>query len=246
MSGALRVGCYSPRQPARPGKVVLGKHFQDAAYELIRRKRVGHFVRRFRMSRNISYGRWEPVFAKVQTGLTLWRLDYLGVGEWNLRCHIPILDGENICWNIVKQGGVHTLSQWAKAIAADANDAYPENGVQRQLGVRISGSYEQRLCRLRDSLITIGWEQQCATEGGIGTSFVSRSEISIYAELGNAGGVDVWGRCTERFVGASKFSIAEDCTSMEEIESAIDNSGYSTNFINTDQLQNLLMTTWTA
>lgn len=210
----------------------------------IRRKRVGRFVRRFRMSRKVSYRGWEPVFAKVETGLSLWRLDYLGVGEWTLHCHIPILDGANICWNPVKQGGVDTLSQWAKVIAADANDAYPENGVQRQLGIRTSGSYEQRLCRLRDSLIIIGWDQLCTTEGGIGTSFVSRSEISIYAELGNAGGVDVWGRCTERFVGGTNFSIAKDCASIEEIESAVENAGYSTVFVNINQLRKLLMCSW--
>jgi hypothetical protein len=33
MSVALRVG-FNPHQPACPGKVVFGKHFQDAAYEL--------------------------------------------------------------------------------------------------------------------------------------------------------------------------------------------------------------------
>ena len=198
------------------------------------------------MSRKVSYVGWEPVFAKVKTGLTLWRLDYLGVGEWNLHCHIPILDGANICWNSVRQGGVDTLTQWAKVIAADANDAYPENGVQRQLGIRTSGSYEQRLCRLRDSLIIIGWDQLCTTEGGIGTSFVSCSEITLYAELGNAGGVDIWGRCTERFVGRTNFSIAEDCSSMEEIIAAIDSAGYSSDLINIDQLNNLLMTSWTT
>jgi len=198
------------------------------------------------MSRKVSYGGWEPVFAKVKTGLSLWRLDYLGVGEWNLHCHIPILDGANICWNFVRQGGVDTLSQWAKVIAADANDAYPENGVQRQLGIRTSGSYEQRLCRLRDSLIIIGWDQLFTTEGGIGTSFVSCSEITLYAELGNAGGVDIWGRCTERFVGGTNFSIAEDCSSMEEIIAAIDSAGYSRDLINIDQLNNLLMTSWTT
>jgi hypothetical protein len=114
------------------------------------------------------------------------------------------------------------------------------------MGILISGSYEKRLCKLRETLIIIGWEQRCTTEGGIGTSFVSCSEITLYAELGNAGGVDIWGRCSERFVGGTNISIAEDCSSMEEIIEAIESAGYSTDLINIDQLHSLLMTSWTT
>ncbi|MBC8308940.1 MAG: hypothetical protein H8E83_00320 [Planctomycetes bacterium] len=46
-----------------------------------------------------------------------------------------------------------------------------------------------RLFRFRDSLIMIGWEQRCATECGIGTSYLSKPDITIYAEPGVEGGI---------------------------------------------------------
>jgi hypothetical protein len=194
------------------------------------------------MNQKAQYGIWEPIFAKVQNGLTSWRLDYLGEGEWELRHHIPILykSGEP-WWTVARRGGVNMLSNWGRTI----RDCEYESGVQQQLGILISGSYEKRLLHLRDSLIIIGREQRCTTEGGIGTSFVCRSEITLYAELGNSGGIDIWGRNYERFVGGNNFSVATGCFTIDEIESEVENAGYSTSFVNIVDLQILLMSTWT-
>jgi len=193
------------------------------------------------MEHYVQNGVWEPVFAKVESGLSAWRLDYLGVGEWDLRNHIPILYtfGEP-WWSKGRRGGVDMLSRWARAVRFDEYEA----GVHQQLGILISGSFEKRLFHLRESLIVIGWEQHCSEEGGVGTSFVSRSEITLYAELGNAGGVDIWGRNYERFVGGNNFSIATGCSTIDEIESAVETAGYSTALVNIVDLQILLMSTW--
>ncbi len=194
------------------------------------------------MEHYVQYGVWEPVFAKVESGLGDWRLDYLGVGQWELRSHIPILYkfGEP-WWSGGRRGGVDMLSRWAR----DVRFCKYEAGVHQQLGILISGSFEKRLFHLRDSLIIIGWEQLSSVEGGVGTSFISHSEITLYAELGNAGGIDIWGRNYERFVGGNTFSIATGCSTMDEIESAVETAGYSTALVNIVDLQLLLMSTWT-
>ena len=193
------------------------------------------------MEHYVQNGVWEPVFAKVESGLSAWRLDYLGVGEWELRSHIPILytSGEP-WWSKGRCGGVDMLSRWARAVRFCEYEA----GVHQQLGILISGSFEKRLFHLREALIVIGWEQHCSEEGGVGTCFVSRSEITLYAELGNAGGVDIWGRNYERFVGGNNFSIATGCSTIDEIESAVETAGYSTALVNIADLQILLMSTW--
>jgi hypothetical protein len=191
------------------------------------------------MAQQVKYEAWEPVFVKVRPAFCLWRLDYHGVGERSLHCHKRVYK-DLPRWYEKERGGIDTLTRWARKIRIREH----EGSVPRQMGILISGSYEKRLFKLRETLIIIGWEQQCTTEGGIGTSFVSRSEITLYAELGNAGGVDVWARSTEQFVGGCNFSIAKDCTSMEEIESAVENAGYSTNLLSIDDLRKLLMSTW--
>jgi hypothetical protein len=191
------------------------------------------------MAQVVTYEAWEPVFVKVRLAFCIWRLDYHGVGEWSLHCRKPVWKGITR-WSQVKRGGINALTQWARTIRFRRY----EGSVPRRMGILISGSYEKRLRKLRETLIIIGWEQRCTTEGGIGTSFVSRSEITLYAELGNAGGVDIWGRCSERFVGGTNISIAEDCSSMEEIIEAIESAGYSTDLMNIDQLHTLLMTSW--
>ena len=194
------------------------------------------------MGQNVQYGIWEPVFAKVESGLGVWRLDYLGMGQWELRSHIPIIYkfGEP-WWSEGRRGGVDMLSKWARHVRFCEYEA----GVHQQLGILISGSFEKRLFHLRDSLIIFGWEQRCVTEGGVGTSFVSRTEITLYAELGNAGGINIWGRNYEQFVGGNNFSIATDCRTIDDIEYAVENAGYSTDFVNIVDLQILLMSTWT-
>ena len=191
------------------------------------------------MAQEVTYEAWEPVFVKVRLAFCLWRLDYHGVGEWSLHCRKPVWKGVTR-WSQVERGGINALTQWAKRIRFRQY----EGSVPRRMGIQISGSYEKRLYKLRETLIIIGWEQRSTTEGGIGTSFVSHSEITLYAELGNAGGVDIWARCTERFIGGCNFSIAKDCSSMEEIESAVENAGYSTDFASIDQLRKLLMCSW--
>ena len=69
------------------------------------------------MEHYVQYGVWEPVFAKVESGLGDWRLDYLGVGQWELRSHIPILYkfGEP-WWSGGRRGGVDMLSRWARDV----------------------------------------------------------------------------------------------------------------------------------
>jgi hypothetical protein len=193
------------------------------------------------MAQEVTYEGWEPVFVKVLGAFCIWRLDYHGIGEWSLHCRKHVWKGITR-WSEVKRGGINALTQWARTVQFRQYDG----SVPRRMGILISGSYEKRLLKLRETLIVIGWEQRYTTEGGIGTSFVSCSDFTLYAELGNAGGVDIWGRCSERFVGGTNFSIAEDCSSMEEIIAAIDNAGYSSDLINIDQLHNLLMTSWTT
>ncbi len=187
------------------------------------------------MTAKTRYGAWEPSFASTYVGC--WRLNYQGVGEWTLHYRMP---GQ--AWEEKECGDVNTLSRWARTMGTPPR----LESIPLHFDIHKTGSYEKRLFRLRDSLILIGWEQRCTTEGGIGTSFVSESEVTLYAEQGVQGGVDVWGRSTERFVGGTNFSIAEDCSSLEEIESAIENSGYSTALLNISQLNDLLKCSWTS
>jgi hypothetical protein len=171
---------------------------------------------------HITYEAWEPVFAKDKNR-ALWRLDYCGAGHWELYLRKGVWHGIK-AWFLKASGDVNSLSRWArKKRDHDIRTCSPSDlSLFRQLGIRLSGSYETRVQNLRDSLIYIGCGQQSTTEGGIGTSFVCTTDVTAYAELGNNGGIDVWVRKTRPFSSESELVYcASDLTAMDDIENAL-------------------------
>lgn len=171
---------------------------------------------------HITYEAWEPVFARDKNR-ALWRLDYCGAGQWELYLRKGVWHGIK-AWFLKASGDVNSLSRWARKKRDHDIRTYSPSDLSlfRQLGIRLSGSYETRLRNLRGSLIYIGCGQQSTTEGGIGTSFVCTTDVEAYAELGNNGGIDVWARKTRPFSSDSELvCCASDLTAMSDIENAL-------------------------
>tara|TARA_B110000881_G_C18144453_1_gene303092 strand:- start:257 stop:499 length:243 start_codon:yes stop_codon:yes gene_type:complete len=72
----------------------------------------------------------------------------------------------------------------------------------------------------------------------------SSRHLAIFAELGDKGGIDVWGRCVSPFKKGFNFTVCQDCDSLVKIETKLQEGGFIDMFENKDGLDELLGTIW--
>ena len=173
------------------------------------------------MKCNTAYGPWEPVFATDTDG-QIWRLDYEFFGHWHLQQRNPNEAG----WQSVAQGSLDSLQHWARKQRRAGNTS-----LHRELGIRVSGSYDTRLKRLRPDIIIVGTGDDYSAVGGIGTSWVAHVSTTVYAEPDGEGGFSLWSRRCEQFNESEYFGSGSGYTDAQDIiDGAIEDGADSINF----------------
>jgi hypothetical protein len=189
------------------------------------------------MIESLKYEVWEPVYGYAKYS-SPWCLQYKGEGNWEVKYRKNVWRGV-AKWFNQASGDVDALATWARKIQTTDSAR-----LGKQFRILLSGSYEKRLQHLRQSLIVLGTFEHYETSGGVGTSFVVKCELRLYAELGNNGGIDVWGRSRQKFGGeATVVPFATDCMSIEEIEVAVKEGGFNYCCEDSEALQDLLSST---
>ena len=188
------------------------------------------------MIEGLKYDVWEPSCAwGTSMDRTPWCLQYTGEGNWDVKRRIHRARGV-AHWVRQVSGDVDTLSNWGRQLRDKDGDE-----IRKQFKILLSGSYEKRLKQLRTSLIVLCTREHYETAGGIGTCFVVKHEIKIYAELGNNGGIDVWGMTRQKFGGEySVVHFASDCVSIAQVEEALYCKGFFYSGRNNEALYELL------
>jgi hypothetical protein len=191
------------------------------------------------MIEGLKYEVWEPNYAWCTSrGWAPWCLQYKGQGLWDVKYRKNVWRGV-AKWFTKVSGNVDALSTWARE-SRETDD----NEIRKQFKILLSGSFEKRLMCLRSSLIRLLTSEHYSTAGGVGTSFVVKHEMTIYAELGNNGGIDIWGRSCQSFGGESSIvQFASDCVSITEVEDVIYEGGFNYYGKDDEALQNLLRST---
>ncbi len=166
------------------------------------------------MIEGLKFESWEPLYGRSRG--YLWALQYQGCGNFAIQHRRNVWRGV-AKWFDEARGPVDVLSNWARK-TRDTDD----ETLLKQFGILLTGSYKKRLQRLRPSLIVLGNREDYETAGGIGTSFTIKYELTVYAELGDHGGIDVWGRKVQKFGCEPEIAFYEpDCKTIEELDDAI-------------------------
>lgn len=172
---------------------------------------------------------WEPIVGRLNrpgpryTGL--FRFDYFGQGQWRLCVKKKWMPHHKPRWFAEIFGDVNTLSDFfrsqRKFSISWRSFWWP---LTNHLGIRLSGSYDNRLKSLRHSLISLGSAKFPVETTKSGSNIFEN--VRAYAELGDNGGVDVWTRRTRLFSSQNIIiSYGVDLTSLVEVESALHVAG---------------------
>ena len=168
---------------------------------------------------------FEPTFAKQ--GYTFgarekFRLDYLGQMRWRLssRRWNVLQRTPTLRWEKILEGGVDDLSSWGRKMRSKGYKR-----LVRALGIRVSGSLFQRAKSLRPELRLICEGSGYDTYGGMGTSFVARHDVRVFAEPEGEGLVSVWSCRRMHFCQYEPDDVVSmhGLSTTEEIFEAVEN-----------------------
>jgi len=177
------------------------------------------------MLARVTHNAWEP--ALLWHNSHLWKLEYIGIGQWVISWRKGLAPGISR-WQQLKAGGLNDCLEW---LYGGIRAGYRiRMNLARKFKFYVSGSYETRIKFLRSSFRVLGRD--------------SSRHLAIFAELGDKGGIDVWGRCVSPFKKGFNFTVCQDCDSLVKIETKLQEGGFIDMFENKDGLDELLGTIW--